>query len=434
MATFKISVFRHQERRDGKYPVSIRLYWQRKTAYIGTEYYVTVHRINQTRRKGIFEPKDSFVIAELMRRIELFEKEKLHLGVDIYQYSARELARHFENMTANRPDDGDKEIDFLDFGFAYHEREKQKGRSVGRLLTTLNALKDFSPKGLPINNLTANMLADFEQYLRHERIITRINQSGTPVTIKNKPVSDRTVNGYMTDIRTVFNRARDEYNDEDAGRIRITHYPFKKYKMPRFPQPGKRNLPPEIIRSIFLLTDSELDDASRAVLARDVFMLSFLFVGMNCKDMYALRVTDIEDGRLTYKRSKTSGRRSDEALISIRIEPEAASLIRKYRDGQGERAFSFHRRYSTSHIFVSSVNKGLKAIAQKCNLDVELSTYYVRHSWATIARNKCRISKSDIDECLNHISAETKMADIYIERDWTLIDNANRQVIDYVFP
>jgi hypothetical protein len=36
----------------------------------------------------------------------------------------------------------------------------------------------------------------------------------------------------MTDIRTVFNRAADFYNDEEKGIIRTSHYPFKKYKLP----------------------------------------------------------------------------------------------------------------------------------------------------------------------------------------------------------
>ncbi|MDR1347498.1 MAG: transposase, partial [Prevotellaceae bacterium] len=71
--------------------------------------------------------------------------------------------------------------------------------------------------------------------------------------------------------------------------------------------------------------------------------------------------------------------------------------------------------------------------AEKCEIEAELSTYYARHSWATIARNKCKISKSDIDECLNHVNSDNKLADVYIERDWSMIDEANRKVIDYIF-
>lgn len=37
--------------------------------------------------------------------------------------------------------------------------------------------------------------------------------------------------------------------------------------------------------------------------------------------------------------------------------------------------------------------------------------------------------KATIDECLCHVG-ELRMADIYIESDWSLLDAANRRVID----
>lgn len=55
-----------------------------------------------------------------------------------------------------------------------------------------------------------------------------------------------------------------------------------------------------------------------------------------------------------------------------------------------------------------------------------------RHSWATIARNNCGVSKDDINLSLNHVDEGLKMADVYIAKDWSLIDEANRKVIDYL--
>ena len=57
---------------------------------------------------------------------------------------------------------------------------------------------------------------------------------------------------------------------------------------------------------------------------------------------------------------------------------------------------------------------------------------YARHTWATIARNKCGISKDDVDLALNHVDQGLKMADAYIAKDWSLIDKANRVVLDYI--
>lgn len=67
-----------------------------------------------------------------------------------------------------------------------------------------------------------------------------------------------------------------------------------------------------------------------------------------------------------------------------------------------------------------------------CKIEDPLSTYYARHTWATIARNKCNISKGDVNLALNHVDQGKKVADMYIEKDWSLIDNANRSVLDYI--
>lgn len=174
--------------------------------------------------------------------------------------------------------------------------------------------------------------------------------------------------------------------------------------------------------------------STRTAFSRDVFLLSFYLIGMNFADLYELLA--IKDGRLEYERKKTRGRRQDRAFISIRIEPEAQELIEKYKDKSGERVFDFHRRYTTSHIFSSNVNKGLKNVAKLLkvadNQKQPLTTYYARHTWATIARNKCGISKDDVDLALNHVDQGLKMADTYIAKDWSLIDKANRSVLDYL--
>jgi len=153
---------------------------------------------------------------------------------------------------------------------------------------------------------------------------------------------------------------------------------------------------------------------------------------MNCIDLYNLESYEYKNGRFTYNRTKTEGRRTDSALISIKVEQEILQYIQKYKDNIGKRVFDFHTRYSNSHGFVSAIDKGLKNVAKVLDIDVPLSTYYARHSWATIARNKCKISKSDVDECLNHVVPENKMADIYVEKDWSFVDDANRKVLDYV--
>lgn len=251
------------------------------------------------------------------------------------------------------------------------------------------------------------------------------------VTTKKKPLSDVGVFDYMTNVRILFNAAINEYNDDEKDEVLIAHYPFRKYKLQKPPEPDKRNLKPDQIKAISQINENELE-FERTKFARDVFMLSFYLVGINMADLYDMQVSDFREGRLSYKRRKTKGRRRDQAFISIKVEPEVVPPIEKYRAKSGDYLFDFSKRYCDSHTFGNNVNKGLKKLAAKCRIEENLTTYYARHSWATIARNNCGVSKDDINLSLNHVDEGLKMADVYIAKDWSLIDEANRKVIDYL--
>ena len=107
-------------------------------------------------------------------------------------------------------------------------------------------------------------------------------------------------------------------------------------------------------------------------------------------------------------------------------------LIEKYRAKSGEYLFDYSKRYCDSHPAGTNDKKGLKKLAAKCGIEENLTTYYARHSWATIARNNCGVSKDDINLSLNHVDEGLKMADVYIAKDWSLIDEANRKVLNFL--
>jgi hypothetical protein len=175
----------------------------------------------------------------------------------------------------------DDRIDFISFARSHIEKEKKKGKNPGRIYTAINSIEDFALKkqklpALYIDAINYSFLTKYESYLRTERTVVRKNQFLREVTVRNPPMSDCGI-ASLTDIRTVFNAARNEFNDEDSGVIRIAHYPFKKYKMPKVPETEKRNLPAEMILKIINAEEEDLMLA-RTVLARDVFVLSFFFV------------------------------------------------------------------------------------------------------------------------------------------------------------
>ena len=61
-----------------------------------------------------------------------------------------------------------------------------------------------------------------------------------------------------------------------------------------------------------------------------------------------------------------------------------------------------------------------------------LQFYMARHTFATLSRNLMRFAKSDVDEALNHVG-DMSMADVYIKRDFSIINENNRKLIEEVF-
>jgi len=117
--------------------------------------------------------------------------------------------------------------------------------------------------------------------------------------------------------------------------------------------------------------------------------------------------------------------------------------MEKYEDKTKQKVFRFSRMYVNHTCFNSAINKGLKEIEKDINAELkrmgkdividDLEFYAARHSWATIARNDLKIDKYVVHEALNHVDSKMKITDIYIEKDFTMINEANRKVIDYVF-
>lgn len=420
MPTFKIYIAKDQKRKDEKYPVSIRLTHNRKHAYLKTDYYVVKQQLNKN-----FEIKDKVLLKLLLGKIENCEDTVVRcIGNNVNNYTAKDIVE-FIKKKQNEV----KYIDFIAFARERISKLHEDGRTkrANHINTTINALVDFSGKELNISNVTSRFLSDFEAFLRSKRIIVRLNQFGKEVKTEREPLTDTGVHDYMADIRAIFNEAINRYNNDDIGDIVIKNYPFRKYKIVKPGLSAKRNIEVDSIRKIMNLDNGTI----RQNLARDVFMLSFLLVGMNTVDLYNIPYYSFKNGRITYQRSKTKDRRQDNAEISIKVEPEIEGLLKKYEDPEKVHLFSFYRMYRDSSTFNAAVNKGLVKVAEKCKIE-NLTVYVARHSWATIARNVLNISTDDISLCLNHVNKQHKITDIYIEKDFKRIDQANRRMIDLV--
>lgn len=288
----------------------------------------------------------------------------------------------------------------------------------------MNGLVRFIKRdSLDISEITSSLLRSFEKFLVSEPAYRGKRNGESIPTDYSK--GKRAISLYPAHIKTIHNLAKLEYNDEDRGIIRIPFSPFDRYKVPPIPKTVHQNLTVEQIQQII---DLPYVNSKRSVqdLAKDVFLLSFGMMGMNSADLYDIRI--VSDYIVTYQRVKTRSRRDDMAEMSVRVEPELRFLFDKYRDVEGGRVFSFYKRYCSGDIFNKVLNRGLREIEKVIGVD-NLQFYYARHTMATLAANKAGIDIARVDEMLNHSDSTLKLARVYVERDYSLLWEANRKIL-----
>lgn len=220
---------------------------------------------------------------------------------------------------------------------------------------------------------------------------------------------------HLRNIRAVFNDAIDDEITQ--------HYPFRKFKIKREATP-KRALSVEELRELFAYP---VEEYQRKYL--DVFKLIFLLIGINIVDLCNLKA--IKNGRVEYQRAKTH------RLYSIKVEPEAMEIIERNRGVNW--LISPLDTYAEHKDYAKKLNGALQAIGEvKIGkqgrktikpLHSKLTTYWARHSWATIAAS-LDIPKETIAAALGH--GGNTITDIYIDFDQRKVDEANRMVIDWV--
>ena len=413
MATFKAEVYKHQKRSDGTWNVKIRVTHNRQKKYLSTPIYVKQDDITRSSfklKKNITDKTD--------KMIEEYEAICTELGLKLKSMPIDDLIKELENGVKPKVEN----IDFIAFAVRKIKEMEEDGHggSARSYKTTIESLKRFIKRDtLAISEITSVFMEDYEKWLKDRK------------PLSNRVLGDRALSLYPGYIRALHNLAKKEYNDEEMGIIRIPWSPLQKYHVKKPTPAKKRNLSAEMIRKILTLPDQPSTNigCTRVNLARDVFALSFYLIGMNTVDLY--NCDCIADGRITYQRTKTRGRRSDKAEISVKIEPEVMPLIEKYRDKTGRRVFKFYKMYASKDCLNTAVNKGLKKIGGILGID-DLEFYAARHSWATIARNDLRINKYVVHEALNHVDDAMKVTDMYLEKDYSQNDDANRRVITYV--
>lgn len=304
----------------------------------------------------------------------------------------------------------------------YPDRVEKKAAKVIDENSLTAVAKRFTEMKKPSTRLT------YERTLRHLETFISIGQSNSLDEINkawltafenylaNTNPSPNARALHIRNLRAVFNYAIDEGL--------TTNYPFRRFKI-KTVKTAKRNLSVMDLREIF-----NYDVEEWQVVYRDMFKLSFMLMGINFADMLNLTKNNMRSGRIEFNRHKTA------RLYSMKVEPEAMELIKKYTGTDHLLSIMDGRKDYLQ--FIRQTNHALKCIGMKSvkgrapqgeALFPNITTYWARHTWATIAAS-LDIPKETIAAALGH--GGNTVTDIYIDFDRRKVDEANRKVIDYV--
>lgn len=405
MATVKIFMDIRFEKSGSVYALKLVVNHKR-TSYINLGISVTKEQWNG--KEVIGTPKAKIYNAELKSKLLRAANVILRLTTsgEIRTLSQKELLYYIEtNNTEPEP----KQYQVVTHFQKYISGCKAK-RTAEIYQETLTKLQSFSPQ-LTFEQLNFTWLKSFDKHL-----------AKTCVT------NTRAI--HMRNIRAVFN---DAINEEQVS---ISLYPFRKFKIKK-EETIKRYLTAD---KLIQLRDYKVEPYQEKY--RDLFMLQFYLVGISIVDLLNLKT--ITDGRIEYKRAKTG------IKYSIEVLPEAMQIIDKYK---GNDYLLDVLDTSTNYKdFAKQMNKALQSIGtlewvnNKAKLKKfvkknkkkitplfpRLTTYYSRHSWATLA-GSIDIPIETISAGLGH-KYGSKVTTGYVFFDQRKVDKANREVLSLLKP
>lgn len=273
-----------------------------------------------------------------------------------------------------------------------------------------NSLEKFSKiNQLQFVDIDVAFLNKYETHLRG------IGNKGNTISIK------------MRTLKAVYNRAvKDNIIKQD-------YYPFNDYNVSKLKDATrKRSISKEDIQKISDLDVKVITKRPQSLIqfSKDLFLFSYLGCGINMVDMAHLRKENLFDSRVMYKRHKTGKQ------ISFLLHPLAKDIMEKYNSNLTGYIFpilddSVHTTAEQQFRRIKKItyvaNKNLKKIGDAIGLQIPLTTYVSRHSFATILK-RSGVNVAIISEALGH--SDLKTTQIYLDTfENSQIDEAMKNLL-----
>ena len=252
-----------------------------------------------------------------------------------------------------------------------------------------------------VKDISPELMADYAQWLRQQGI------------------SMNTVSCYLRSLRAIYNKVVKQYNLDDRK-------PFKDL-FTGHTKTMKRSATDDDIKRLQAMI---LPKHSTLQLSRDIFLFSLYAQGMPFVDVAFLHKEQIRDGQIVYERHKTGQQ------IVVKIEGCIQEIINRYSRADSDFVFPIitahhpaqaYKQYQSS---LRSYNRNLHKLEKLAGLKRNLTSYVVRHTWASVAYDT-NVDLAVIASALGHTNTNTTR--IYI-RDINnrRLAEANREVLSRI--
>ena len=258
-------------------------------------------------------------------------------------------------------------------------------------------------------------LRAFSRYLAHDVDISSINHEllkGFERWLRSKNLCMNSVSCYMRSLRSLLNRIGANSQSQVFKGIYTGRAKTEKRAIDE--------------TDIISIKQAKLCPRSFLSLVRDIFLFSYYALGMPFVDIAFLRRSQISDNQLVYYRHKTGQR------VVVPLEPCMMEIINRYQSGS---CYVFpllcsgdpQEAYKEYLSMLNRYNRNLKSLARKAGVNIRLTSYTARHTWASVA-NASNVDMPVISKALGHINPQTTLTYIKEINDDRLVE-ASRRII-----
>jgi len=386
--TTKLVLNHRFQRKDGTFAVALRVtYLRNPKLFTIPEIYLTKSDFEKIQiGKARAELKEMQI---MLNAIEVRAKEIIE---SLSPFSFELFKEQFEGRAEFQKQVIENDVFVhLEKAITQLKAEKREG-TASSYGSSLSSLKAFTNRNkLSFNEITLEFLKKYEEWMAAN------NNSNTTIGI------------YLRNVRTVYNRAISE------GVILEDKKPFGrgKYTIPTGSNVKKALTKEDVER----IANYEVQENSTQHFARDMWYFSYLSNGMNMKDIALLKYKNIEGNKLTFQRAKTAKTtKGNPKMVSVLLQPKQQEIIKHWANEKKSletylfpiltEGMNAEKERKTIQQKTKIINKYMKRMGKALNIDLTLTTYVARHSFATVLK-RGGAPLQVISEMLGHTDLKT---------------------------